>query len=562
MKQAVATSIRGVAHRTDQVLPELGVGDHLRDAANSMHRGKTESAGRHLAAAMHTLAPLSLYRHGITDDDGHAHAKRHMDMINRHCLLIKDIEDAEASNQAYRDQQAAARADVKGSGIRPGAAGDQPGGFDIANLNGTGTGQQDYSIELAFHPDQLRGPDGKWVLGPGGHSSFSYSGAPGGFSHIRAIEGVGDKYQPQGELRNNASPGPAAEMLRTSMRAAARFTAMRKMGHARKALDSAEWAARHTSPLAVQDVRAVRASLAGVPAGVGTMTHDYRVTGPGMTAPYSMAAYTQAPPPQGYSTISSQALEMSADTARLAVTPAPIGQPGGPGAYHVKGMEFPPYFQNVRNALIRAGHSEGSATAITWGSVRKWAAGSGNVHPEVRAAAVKALAGLAAMSARAHAQGSSHSNGWNESINLAGFNPAEPRTAGGTWGAGGAAPAGGSKQVKKRKLLSRAKADRQKANALSIVLKGLEAQLRAQHAAHTKQHTTGSKKTTAAAARKAATSKKTTAASAKKAVTRAASKTTKASATANLTSRILAVRKQISQLRTQAAQLTFAASKL
>ena len=100
-------------------------------------------------------------------------------------------------------------------------------------------------------------------------------------------------------------------------------------------------------------------------------------------------------------------LEFSKETGRLSVTPAPIGKYG---LWHVKGMQFPPYFQNVRNALIRNGHSVAEASQITWAAIRRWAHSQktggekGHVHPEVIAAARKALAGIAADQARAHAQ--------------------------------------------------------------------------------------------------------------------------------------------------------------
>lgn len=97
------------------------------------------------------------------------------------------------------------------------------------------------------------------------------------------------------------------------------------------------------------------------------------------------------------------AIGLSAQTGRLAVTPAPEGKPDGPGLWRVKGMQLPPYFQNVRNALQRAGHSDASAYRITWGAIRRWARGEGNVHPEVRAAARDALRQLAQKSATAHA---------------------------------------------------------------------------------------------------------------------------------------------------------------
>lgn len=97
-------------------------------------------------------------------------------------------------------------------------------------------------------------------------------------------------------------------------------------------------------------------------------------------------------------------LELSKKTAALERTPAPIGKPGGPGLWHVKGMEMPPYFQNVRNALIRNGHSVAGASAITWGAMKRWATGGGNVHPEVRKAAVETLGKLKVKEGIAHAQ--------------------------------------------------------------------------------------------------------------------------------------------------------------
>lgn len=104
-------------------------------------------------------------------------------------------------------------------------------------------------------------------------------------------------------------------------------------------------------------------------------------------------------------------LELSKETPRLAATPAPIGKYG---LWHVKGMQFPPYFQNVRNALIQNGHSVAEASQITWAAIRRWARGQktggekGNIHPEVRAAARAALAGIAKDQARAHAQRAAH----------------------------------------------------------------------------------------------------------------------------------------------------------
>lgn len=104
-------------------------------------------------------------------------------------------------------------------------------------------------------------------------------------------------------------------------------------------------------------------------------------------------------------------LELSKETPRLAATPAPIGKYG---LWHVKGMQFPPYFQNVRNALMRNGHSVAEASEITWKAIRSWAAKKttggekGHIHPEVVEAARQALAGIARDQARAHAQHAEH----------------------------------------------------------------------------------------------------------------------------------------------------------
>src|SRR5215469_11612417 len=105
------------------------------------------------------------------------------------------------------------------------------------------------------------------------------------------------------------------------------------------------------------------------------------------------------------------AVQLSARTAMLERTPAPLGRPGGPGLYHVKGMGHTAYFQQVVKALIeKRGMPSGKAYKIAWGALRKWRRGGGHVHPEVRAAATGALAGEAAKGALAH----SHAVSWED----------------------------------------------------------------------------------------------------------------------------------------------------
>ncbi len=82
-------------------------------------------------------------------------------------------------------------------------------------------------------------------------------------------------------------------------------------------------------------------------------------------------------------------IEKSAETAVLSTVHHPLGIHG---LWHDKHAMLPAYIQNVAHSLIRSGHDESSAIAIAIGAVKRWAVGRGKVTPEVRAAAVKALA--------------------------------------------------------------------------------------------------------------------------------------------------------------------------
>lgn len=104
------------------------------------------------------------------------------------------------------------------------------------------------------------------------------------------------------------------------------------------------------------------------------------------------------------SSLSTEMLDLSAQTARLAVTPAPRGRPGGPGLYDVKGMGHTPYLQQIVKALIqKRGMPPGKAYAIARAAIRKWSRGGGHVHPEVQAASGAAESGELARQARARA---------------------------------------------------------------------------------------------------------------------------------------------------------------
>lgn len=94
---------------------------------------------------------------------------------------------------------------------------------------------------------------------------------------------------------------------------------------------------------------------------------------------------------------------MSADTARLASQHHKLGKPGGPGLFHDKSLQLPAYIQNVAKALMRNGKPKSQAIQIAIGVVKNWAEGKGDVSPEVRAAAAKAVAEWEAAKAKARA---------------------------------------------------------------------------------------------------------------------------------------------------------------
>lgn len=98
----------------------------------------------------------------------------------------------------------------------------------------------------------------------------------------------------------------------------------------------------------------------------------------------------------------------TAETPVVSTVHHPFGSPSGPGLFHVKGLQLPAYIQNVAHAFRRKGLSESESIQRAVGVVKDWAAGrapaGGHVHPDVQAAAAKAVAEWEAAKAAAHAQ--------------------------------------------------------------------------------------------------------------------------------------------------------------
>ena len=112
-------------------------------------------------------------------------------------------------------------------------------------------------------------------------------------------------------------------------------------------------------------------------------------------------------------------MKLTPRTPEASTVPQPTVPPGGPGLFHVKGLQFPPYFQHLyRHLVARYGKHEAYRVAV--GVVKKWAKGihpggkkgkggkQGRVHPDVQAAAAKNVAQWHADEAKAHAQSREH----------------------------------------------------------------------------------------------------------------------------------------------------------
>lgn len=501
LKKRITAGLRELSGQLGVELPGMTTPDHLIDAARAVERNNLDGAGRHLDLAQHTLTPQSLYRHGHTDDEAHAHAKAGMYQVARHDLLIKDLKDAHEHNvnavnitaqarQARRQPPpgAAPPAQRPAQAAPPAAPGQYPASKNLANAR--------RALELV-------GPKGyehgwKYVGGPGlpapkSKPTFSYEGKPGSFEHARAIRDLSKYFKQEGELATGPNTfSPHAEIIKTALFNAAKSMIMRRMDAADLHMDMAEKAAARLGPTQRRIVHAARLSLKSVPKGeVGDsvrepnmpsyLTHNYPGPGyyPGSSSP---EGYPVNPNPLavGYSN-SGRGVELSANTARLAVTPAPLGKPGGPGLYNVPGGKHSDYMEQIVKGLIeKRGMDKDRAYRIAWGALRKWSAGGGSVHPEVRAAASAALAEEKAKGAAARAShGHAASNpgalelGWQDQQRTPKGQPGGGQfTKGGGQQSGTNGKKGGQPNVPKAPgkaaLLHQAQADRERARSLRL----------------------------------------------------------------------------------------------
>jgi hypothetical protein len=132
VRKATSKSLLRLADEMARAHPGMTVHRHLEDAAGQVRIGNDEGALRHLRAAATGLQPQSLHRHGIHEDDGHKAARQALEGVTRHQLLVKDIQDADARNEAaimrdsYGDDGTAPPHPDPNNGYGPGALAQKP----------------------------------------------------------------------------------------------------------------------------------------------------------------------------------------------------------------------------------------------------------------------------------------------------------------------------------------------------------------------------------------------------------------------------------------------------
>jgi hypothetical protein len=388
-RERTARHMRRVGKSIDQDQPEMMAGDHMRDAARVLERGHYNGAKRHLDAAIEMMTPRNLVRHGITDDEGQSSAKHHMHDIHRARLMVQDLEDAQARNNAHdRDMRDIERAQDTSPGYQKPAPG--------STLPGQG------STAIAGGRDPVAPGDSRLA----GYAAAIELVGPEGYVH-------GWIKVSTGKIDTDAVEQHFGKETADHIRAAHATSGDEAKAHYDKAFSSAGQVIRTggTSGMArvgqralLNNIRTERAR-AGGPAMSNTYGNDSRHGDSGHVRPseageiYAIACELARDP------VAVRLTELSAQTGALAVVHHPFGRPGGPGLWHVKGMELPAYIQNIAHALLRTGRAKtlSQAIAIAKGATARWAHGGGSVHPEVRAASAAAGAQWAASQARAHA---------------------------------------------------------------------------------------------------------------------------------------------------------------
>jgi hypothetical protein len=585
MRKTVSASMRKMADQMQERHPDLGAHQHIRDAARALDNNMPSAANRHLTAAVGNMTPQSLRRHGLLADDQHDAAKRSMDAVHRHMLLVKDIEDMQAENSQLPHADLPGASDGSND-LTDKPTARQPGGDkalnapDTTNIGridinvskpqqmtsqretkqvaaATQSGDLTTAVELAFNPLQPRDHHGRWTgrmasadrLAVARHVADSSAmakgmqkGGIGSHAHAEELRQLGresDYHQGrnfsalvgsrEGPFSRSASKmaaglypdstpeNPASRALKRAADMIDRGQPSLARAHSGTIREAASRESYSDPNFAARlNAAADKLDLLHTGQGLAAQPKRTRVFEARTVAARSYARKSRTIQAANQE-LGRRILELSAQTPALATTPHPFGKPGGPGLWHQKGMELPPYIQNIAHAILRQGRARdlSHAIAIAKASTAKWA--NTSKHAEVRSASQATNTDWDAKRAIAHA----HANvsavvraielvgtaaGAAKDTHVAAGSPAGGQFGSGG-GGGGAQSAANSKASQKAALLKRAAGLRAQAARLARQIALLKKALKGKTAKQAGSKTAAKKAVTPAAAAKAAAAK-------------------------------------------------------
>jgi hypothetical protein len=343
-----AKSMSRLASSVRESHPDLPAAQHLMDAARTLRAGQHEASQRHLRAAMFSLTPQSLMRNGQHTDDLHIGARSVMHDVHRHLLLVKDLDDVAAKNQAaiardsYGDDAPAMRQPDPNAGFGPGANAQkptarQPGGDRALNAPSRADG--------GGSDPNVADPNGPQ---PKGSRQFARS-----WGELGAVIDLASRpWLPAKEYwaRVDAGTAPKAKFAKTSRADLVAHTDGTVTSKKTKAVigrglahEDGRWVAthadgttsKHGSKQAALAVIAARHNKAGDPAVKAGPDQAVKAAAaappmpPAKTAPAKTALPHAAPAPKAATTVKAPGGKAAAPARALPPKPAPAPPPPG-----------------------------------------------------------------------------------------------------------------------------------------------------------------------------------------------------------------------------------------
>jgi hypothetical protein len=346
-------------------------GDHLRAAADAVDRGDTNTAARHVDAAYGKARSDLNAKSGMNHmSPEYQKTAATVNELDRHQRMLANAPQPKTAGQKH------------GLFRRNSSA---SGGYQGSESAANNQGSYFANEQLARRAIELVGPKGYihgWIkVGPGGAPDRK----PANTMSREELENHLENFHVGGPQAGRQTGGRRGSHWVGKSELLARHEAMHRM------LEQGGGSGHYVTDQGVSHTHGMYANQDMHPT----------LPAPGSPEDLNIAAFAN-------SLLTRRVLELSAKTPALATVPHPFGKPGGPGLWHQKGMELPPYIQNIAHAILRQGRAKdlSSAIAIAKASTARWARTS--KHPEVRAASAATNADWAAKRAIAHAHANAY----------------------------------------------------------------------------------------------------------------------------------------------------------